>query len=47
VAVTGQMVVEMAMVSVTVLGRVGQLVTSGGHWVMVRTEVVKMVEVLN
>jgi hypothetical protein len=43
-SVTGQTVVLMAMTDVTV--RAGQLVTVGAHEVMVKVEVVKMVEVV-
>lgn len=47
VAVTGQIVVEMAMVWVTtVLDSAGQLVTVGAQLVMVTSVVVKTVEVL-
>ena len=47
VEVTGQTVVEMGMVSVTtVVWPPGQLVTSGGHLVMVCVLVVQMVDVV-
>lgn len=46
-AVTGQTVVETAMVSVTtVVDSAGQCETVSGHWVTVRVVVEKMVEVV-
>ena len=43
--VTGQTVVPIATTEVTT--RPGQLVTVGGHWVMVEVLVSKIVEVVN
>jgi hypothetical protein len=47
VSVTGQTVVETAMVTTVVTTELpGQLETVGSHWVMVEVLVVKIVEVL-